>query len=110
MVDPSQGEAELRGGAAALPAASAPPPGFDDAFTRLTLLMCWLCLGYFYGMSPLVLPVAEAFGEDDTVMGGVFLYGSSLMFLVTLRYLRFQSDAVIPSRASSAEAWSPKIC
>jgi hypothetical protein len=82
MVDPSQGEAELRGGAAALPAASAPPPGFDDAFTRLTLLMCWLCLGYFYGMSPLVLPVAEAFGEDDTVMGGVFLYGSSLMFLV----------------------------
>jgi hypothetical protein len=50
-------------------------------FTACVLAVCWCLMGFFYGMSPLVLPVAKAFGEGNSIRGGAFLFGSSIMFL-----------------------------
>ena len=57
----------------------------DGERVRFTWCLCatlFVQLGYFYGMSPLVLPVATHFGVEDDVLGGLFLFGTGIMFLM----------------------------
>ena len=66
---------------------AAPPPlhstaaatASRDRFTRQLMVCLWCQFGFFYGMSPLVLPVAEAFGDVHSAQGGAFLFGAGIM-------------------------------
>jgi hypothetical protein len=59
-----------------------PHKGQTQARQHFTGWLCcclWCHFGFFYGMSPLVLPVADAFGEQHSVLGGMYLFGSGIM-------------------------------
>jgi len=51
-------------------------------YMRSVSVLLFTMLGFFYGLSPLVVPVAHRFaGSSKTLTGGIFLYGFAIMFL-----------------------------
>jgi hypothetical protein len=98
---------------------AAPPPlhstaaatASRDRFTRQLMVCLWCQFGFFYGMSPLVLPVAEAFGDVRSAQGGAFLFGAGIM-LALINVVSGASILFLPltaarcRRAAAAGMWA----
>jgi hypothetical protein len=74
-------------------------------FTRLLMACLWCQFGFFYGMSPLVLPVANEFGETDNILGGAFLFGSAIM-MTMINVVAGASILVMPLTPTRCRFWA----